>query len=144
MTTEDVLQIKLKDICNVGMVVFVNSSDRRDPVTVYAGLYADYTLNTPCHEGQLVANDGAINCFAVGVRYVHVVYEGSSSYDILFDEIYIHEEFDAAQYGTMAHNGIVMKDKPVLGPVPDSVTESFLRISDFDIAEAFGKLWIDT
>lgn len=59
---------------------------------------------------------------------------------LVYDELHIHSEFDAGQYGSWATTGVIVNSKQILGPVPTSETEEYLYINNFDQTYPTGKL----
>ena len=97
MAQGDVLQIEEDKSPDIGMLVFILNTNDRAQIRLYAGSNTDYTLNTPCNEGLPASNDGVYNCFSLGSKYIHVVYDDSGGAACLvWDELFVHSEFDAA------------------------------------------------
>ena len=125
------------------MVVFVLNTNDRAQIRLYAGSNTDYNLNTPCNEGLPATNDGVYNCFTTSAKYIHVVYDDTGGGTCLvWDELFVHSEFDAAQYGTLSLNGYYSQEKPVLGHVPVDTTTNYLRLFDYNEPN-YGALRVD-
>jgi len=59
------------------------------------------------------------------------MYDELTGSSLVIDELHVHEEFDAAQYGTWTTNGVIVNNKQILGVIPTSETEDYLNISSF-------------
>ena len=81
---------------SLGSAVFVLNTNDRSQIRLFVGSSTDYTMNTECNDGQPATNDGAINCLSGQAEYIHIMYDDTVGSSLVYDELYVFKEFDAA------------------------------------------------
>ena len=142
----DVLQIDLGSAKNVGAVIFVIHTDERDSEDVAnfmlsAGSSTSYFSNTLCNDGEVVRNNGIVNCVVANARYIHMVSQ-TNDIKMEFSEIYVLEEPDYAQkyLSSITTTGTLMSN-----PLSDAIgfVSDIDDLGDVHIQYPAGMLMLD-